>query len=196
MDNKNHKVYCHTNLINGKKYVGQTGKNKAEERWGYNGIQYKPSKNPKNNHGNYHFWNSIQKYGWDNFKHEILKDNLSKEEANYWEKYYIKEWDLLNPNKGYNHKEGGEGGKLSEESKMKISKNHSRYWLGRKHSEEYIFERRKNANNCKKIICIETQRIFNSMAEASREMNLSYSHITEVCNNKRKTTGGYHFEYC
>ena len=43
-----------------------------EKRWGVNGRNYKSSP---------HFYSAIQKYGWDNFEHNILFTNLTKEEA-------------------------------------------------------------------------------------------------------------------
>ena len=49
-------VYQHKNKINGKRYFGITSR-KPEERWGYNGRNYKSSP---------HFYSAIQKYGWDN----------------------------------------------------------------------------------------------------------------------------------
>lgn len=57
-------IYIHLNKINDKKYIGITCK-KPEIRWA-NGLGYK--KQP--------FWNAITKYGWDNFEHIIIKDNL------------------------------------------------------------------------------------------------------------------------
>ena len=69
--NKNYCVYCHTNKINGKKYIGITCQ-KPNKRWGVDGKKYHES--PK-------FWNAIQKYGWDNFNHEVLFTHLSKDEA-------------------------------------------------------------------------------------------------------------------
>ena len=62
-------VYVHINKINHKKYIGIT-KQKPEDRWGKNGENYKESP---------HFYAAIQKYGWDNFEHIILKENLTKE---------------------------------------------------------------------------------------------------------------------
>ena len=46
----------------------------------------------------------------------------------------------------------------------------------------------------KKVICIETGVIYNCIAKASKETNIS--HISECCYNKRKTAGGYHWEFC
>ena len=47
----------------------------------------------------------------------------------------------------------------------------------------------------RKCMCIETQEIFHSLAEASRALKLSESKICSVCSGKRKTTGGLHFKY-
>ena len=65
-------VYVHTNLINNKKYVGITKQNPPELRWGKDGSGYGT---------NSYFASAIKHYGWNNFSHEILYDNLTKEEA-------------------------------------------------------------------------------------------------------------------
>lgn len=69
----NYKIYMHKNKINGKVYIGQTSKS-LDERCGKNGSGYI---------GCIRFYNAIQKYGWDNFEHEIIEDNiLDRETAN------------------------------------------------------------------------------------------------------------------
>lgn len=90
-------VYCHTNLIDRKKYIGVTS-NSPRMRYGKDGSRYKQS---------VYFYNAIQKYGWKNFSHKILKSSLSKDEASEWEKYYIKLYDTQNREHGYNIQEGG-----------------------------------------------------------------------------------------
>ncbi len=55
-------VYQHRNKINNKVYIGIT-QQALEKRWGINGTNYKSSP---------HFFSAIQKYGWDNFEHNIL----------------------------------------------------------------------------------------------------------------------------
>lgn len=89
-------LYVHTNLINKKKYVGVT-KREPKKRWD-NGHGY---------YSNKEFYNDILKYGWDNFTHEVLLKNLSKDEASEMEKKYIKEYSSNKKKYGYNHTTGG-----------------------------------------------------------------------------------------
>ena len=105
-------VYKHTNKLNGKCYIGITQQLNYKKRWGY-GAGY--SKQLK-------FYNAIEKYGWDNFDHEILYTGLSAEEAGMLEKELIKKYD--SQNNGYNINEGGEnvGYHHSNETKQKLAK--------------------------------------------------------------------------
>lgn len=59
-------VYCHT-FPNGKKYIGITGQS-VSRRW-RNGEGYEGQP----------VYNAILKFRWENIKHEILFENLSKE---------------------------------------------------------------------------------------------------------------------
>lgn len=103
-------VYAHINKINGKVYVGQS-KN-ITKRWHNNGLEYQ--KCP-------YFWSAIQKYGWDNFEHIVLIDNLTKEQADEYEIFYINKYHSSYKENGYNIREGGSHGALSEVTKQKIS---------------------------------------------------------------------------
>jgi group I intron endonuclease len=106
-------VYQHKNKINGKVYIGIT-KQIPELRWGKDGCNYKSSP---------HFYSAIQKYGWDNFEHNILFKNLTKEEACAKEQELIKEFNSMNRKFGYNSTSGGEAlFEMSDESKIKKSK--------------------------------------------------------------------------
>lgn len=53
----------------------------------------------------------------------------------------------------------------------------------------------ENHKKCKQVKCLETNEIFESAHDAGRKLNLNFRLISSVCNNKRKTTGGYHFIY-
>lgn len=91
------KIYKHTNKTNGKCYIGQTCRKNLNERWnngkGYNGTI---------------FAKAIEKYGWDNFDHEIIEDNiLTQEEANEREQYWIEYYGSYGEN-GYNMTRGGD----------------------------------------------------------------------------------------
>lgn len=110
-NNKAYTVYMHISP-NGKRYIGIT-KQKPERRWRKNGEGYAR---------NAHFWNAILKYGWDNFKHEILFDNLPKEKAETLEIDLISLYKSNDFNFGYNLDKGGNClGSFSKEHKQKIS---------------------------------------------------------------------------
>lgn len=79
----------------GKSYIGQTTRS-LFERAQHNGKEYKNCTV---------FYNAIQKYGWDNFKAEILEECLSSE-LDEKEKSYIEKYNSLVPN-GYNVRIGG-----------------------------------------------------------------------------------------
>lgn len=119
IENRNYCVYIHTSP-SGKKYVGQTGK-KPEKRWRNGGKGYLSKKD-----GRYiqpMFAHAILKYGWDNFEHEIVAFNLTKEEADTLEKSLIEKLNTMDSNHGYNLRQGGSHGGLSEEAKRKIGES-------------------------------------------------------------------------
>lgn len=116
-------VYSHENIYNGKKYIGITSV-RPERRW-RKGEGYKRSVK---------FYNSIKKYGWDSFKHEILYENLTENEAKNIEQKLIRK--NKKQNLSYNITDCGEGNKgwvVSEDTKKKISESHK----GKKLSEEH-----------------------------------------------------------
>ena len=104
-------VYQHKNKINGKIYIGITSQ-KPEQRWGSQGCNYKSSP---------HFYSAIQKYGWDNFEHNILFTDLTKEQACLKEQELIKNFNSMNREYGYNSTSGGDIFIMNEETKQKIS---------------------------------------------------------------------------
>lgn len=113
---KNYVVYKLTNIINNKVYIGLSKNVKV--RWSYNGIHYK--KSPK-------IFNAINKYGWDNFKKEIIKDDLTREEACLLEIETIELYKSRNRKFGYNIAKGGNGGV--------IYLKHPKGMLGKKQTE-------------------------------------------------------------
>lgn len=136
---KGYKVYKHTSP-NGKVYIGITCQD-VECRW----------KNGKGYKDNEYFVNAINKYGWDNFDHEVICGGLSKYEAETLEKDLISSLNSSDRRYGYNIQKGGGVGRLSEETKRKISEaNKGRCgelnnFFGKTHSEE-TKEKLRNAN--------------------------------------------------
>ena len=106
-------VYKHTSP-NNKVYIGITSR-KPEYRWN-SGKGYINNK---------YFTTAINKYGWNEFEHSILYENLSKEEAETKEIELIKKYKSNQREYGYNIENGWNSiGKLSNETKYKLSIAH------------------------------------------------------------------------
>lgn len=97
-------IYCYTNKINGKKYVGQTNNEKRRIR------EHKSCAfNEKSYSYNLPFHKAIRKYSFENFIYEKLEDNLdNQKEVDEREKYWIKEKQSLIGEHGYNILSGGQ----------------------------------------------------------------------------------------
>lgn len=73
-----------------------------------------------------YFSRAIQKYGWKNFEHIILFEDLTQEIASIIEQELIKKYNTYNPNFGYNIRSGGVSGyKLKESTKEKLRERFS-----------------------------------------------------------------------
>lgn len=141
-------IYCLTNKINGKKYVGQTWQS-INRRLGQH----------KNPNGCIKIHSAIEKYGMVGFDVAVLATVDDQEKADQLEMFWVAAFDcVIN---GYNISPGGRGHKtfsddtlrkmseakqgfipwnkgkqLSEEHKKHVSENHARPCLGMIHSEE------------------------------------------------------------
>ena len=163
---KMYTIYRHVNKINGKSYIGQTCQ-KLENRW-HNGHGYKKTHQTA-------FYNAIQKYGWDNFEHEILVENIKTlQEANKLEQYWIAYYHtwVYDPEcNGYNQTKGGDGSpgrKMSKTTKAKIKKE---------------------------VYCVELDQVFDSMKSDSEITGCLVSKISSCCKGHANTAGGYHWRY-
>ena len=185
-------VYMHINKLNQKKYIGIT-KNDVYKRW-RNGLNYKSC---------IALNNAIQKYGWDNFEHIIVKKELSKEDAEELEIELIRNYDSANSKYGYNIQYGGNSiGKHSEETKKKISDSESgeNHWNYGKHfsvsSKEKMSASKKGYigekhNRSKKVICNETGITYINFREAEERTGIISTSISKCCSSKLKKAGGY-----
>ena len=52
-----------------------------------------------------------------------------------------------------------------------------------------------NTNSVKKVLCVETGIEFDSVTQAAEVVGCSISNLSNVLKGKRKTTGGFHWEY-
>lgn len=130
-------VYMHTSP-NEKRYIGITEKS-PEKRW-RNGTGYS---------NNRQFMNAIKKYGWANFRHEVLFSDLSKESAQRIEQLLIFVYKSADPNNGYNRTLGGEsasGWVHTEDEKLRMSESHKgekNHFYGKNHTDESLEKMRK-----------------------------------------------------
>lgn len=207
-----HLIYCYTNLINNKKYIGQTNNLKRRIK------QHKDDSFTNYNEARYNqlIHQAIRKYGLDNFKIDILEDSIPIELIDKKEKYYIREYNTMVPN-GYNLTEGGMANKTApvpskyenvftlivkelqgEKSLKEIAKhfNMSYSYLSdinngtRLFHENIIYPIRKSSNSPSKedyqiiIDMIENTNL--SCAKIAQQLNLSAATVRKVNNGQIK----------
>ena len=69
-------------------------------------------------------------------------------------------------------------------------------WCTNEYNHNYGTRNERVAKSLsKKVICITTGEIFNSMREACRKYDINTGRMTECCQGKRKTAGGYKWKY-
>lgn len=201
-------VYLITNKINGKQYIGQTIQ-PLEDRWRYHKSKSSRCLALKS---------AIDKYGVDSFEIEILTICNNDQELNKKEVEFIKQFNTLAPN-GYNLTTGGERPYYSNESREKMSKsgknrspisedtskklsnrikgekNHN---FGKKFNEEHR-EKLSNSHIGKistkrqKVICYESNKTYQSISEAAKDLNMNVGYLHQIINGKRKSPKGLTF---
>lgn len=202
MDDAVYSVYKHT-TPNGKVYIGITGRS-PKERWD-SGHGYK---------GSSAFYNAIKKYGWDSILHEILYENLTKDEAESFEVELISLYQSNERKYGYNIALGGSANQLgrkrteTERERISLTCKTSKVFLegskrgavtriGHVTAED---TKRKislanagkitNINRLKPVISISDCAIYPSVASAARENNMSDSRIYRCCSGETKSANG------
>ena len=93
---------------------------------------------------------------------------------------------------------------VSEETRRKLREIN----IGKTQTKETINKRKNtflekkkngwkqtNSSHRKKVICIETKQVYNSIKDVAIELKVHPSNITNVLKGKQKTCKGYHFEY-
>lgn len=96
-------IYITTNNINGKRYIGKAWNNKNKNYIGSGILLVK----------------AVKKYGRENFKKEILEDNIyCKKELIKKEIYYIEKYNAYNSDLFYNLTIGGDGGETVKDKSI------------------------------------------------------------------------------
>ncbi|MBO5037695.1 MAG: GIY-YIG nuclease family protein [Clostridia bacterium] len=168
-------VYKHTSP-SGKVYIGIT--KDIRHRWRNNGAGYK---------GSTRIHNAILKYGWDNFKHEILFSGLSQKDACLKEIELIKHYQSTDIRYGYNLQSGGQNPVPSEESCKKISAS----LLG--HSVSDQTKNKLSKAKSLPVICIESGVVYENASRAAEALGLCSTSIGKTTNGRQENCGGLHF---
>ena len=111
--------------------------------------------------------------------------------------------------------------RLSTETREKISKNHSRYWIGKKFTQKHRHHMSENStryflgksfsdkhinnlrkakrNNFKPVAQFDLNDVFikkyESISEASRKTKINKRHISVICNGRRKSIYGFRWKF-
>ena len=192
-------IYKITNILNSKIYIGLTT-NTISRR--FNGHKQTAKKGLEKSR----LYNSMRKYGSENFKIELVYTATSIEDLKEKEIYYINLYNTKDDKVGYNIIDGGDCGKLgykmSEESKDLLRQKA----LLRKHTQKSkdlmsknrkgiklpgsALEKVKEHNNLTSKIVIKTidnlTIEYKSVSEAARQNNIDPKSISRSLNaNKR-----------
>lgn len=161
-------IYCITNKVNGKSYVGKTCD--VEYRW----KQHVGDALRENPERRYAFQNAIRKYGEDSFFWEIIEEHSTIEEANVAEEFFISYLGTVAPF-GYNLTKGGEGESPSYETRKRISETLKRTssFIGKKGPEHPNFgTKRTPEQNAKHQASCRARAKGKINAELAREIYL------------------------
>lgn len=134
-------IYMVKNCVNGKVYIGST--NDISTRFSHHKNELN-----KGIHHNDHLQNSWNKYGSDSFEFKTLMVCPDKERNNC-EQMFIDLYDSQNREFGYNIRDA-DAHSVSEETRLKMSKNNGRYWKGKTRPKELnkkVSEKLSGENN-------------------------------------------------
>lgn len=175
-------VYCATNKINGKRYIGITSKSLVH--------RITKHRNSTDRVSSCVFHCAIRKYGFDSFSWEILKENIDYAEALVSEKEYIELFRTFvgsDGSEGYNMTLGGEGSLGTRASVLCKEKNSQ--FLKDNEKSKHVHAARIKALSIKVIR--HDGLVFDSMIEASIASNVSVTGIQRCVSGKFGQSQGF-----
>lgn len=204
-------IYSIINKTNNLIYIGST-----------NNLQHRKNQHfsllSLNKHFNKKLQNSWNKYGFDQFEFNVIEE-CDLTELKTKEQFWIDFYQSYKSKNGFNLVKIAERIILSDETKNKISKNHSRYWKNKKFAIEHRNNMKKNSNKYwknKKLSDIHKKNLSDShkksiiqldkngnlineflgIKEAAEKTGFSEIGIQQVLTGyKRKTIYGFIFKY-
>ncbi len=195
MNDKKLLVYVIKCELNNKFYVGIT--NDLTKRWNKHVYDAKHN-SPCVIH------RAMRKYGLENFSITEIQQSSSKEELCKLEQFYIRELETHVSCGGYNETFGGEapmlGRKHSKKTRLLISKR----MKGRSSPNKGKFasnetKQKISETHSKSVLQINLEGItvatYRSITEASKAIGVAGTNITKVCRGKKKTAGGFRWQY-
>ena len=175
-------IYLTTNLVNGKKYIGQH----KIQKCGVDRDEYLGS--------GVLLTRAIKKYGRENFKREVLDFANNSDELNSKEEYYISFYDAVSRNDFYNIDCGGRGYHYTEESlqqwiqKMNDWRTDHPDKVKEIHAKAVDGARKKNGENLKRFYEEHTDEFLQRYAKSSISINKYIEeHPEEVSQRIQKT---------
>ena len=177
-------IYIIRNTVNGKVYIGQSRRLTNRQYTHFRSLE-------KGEHHNKHLQRSYDTYGADAFEFEVL-EYCDLENLDEREKYWIKQYDAVNGDRGYNNEYGGNVGKEVSERVREAKRGENNPMYGKVPSEETRLKMRMssigtNTNLTAEQVYQMKEELLNGMTErqASEKYGITIAAVGKIrtCKN-------------
>jgi group I intron endonuclease len=166
-------VYEIRNLVNDKRYIGQSSQNDKQRLWEHKTYL------KKGNHQNRHLQRAWNKYTEENFVMNVLETCDSLEDLNRLEIHYVTLYKTLNRKFGYNIRGPGDNKFMPEETRRRVSQSKLGVSVHTPESIEKIRQASKNRvhsqasrekRSQKLKGCVQSVKLRDQWAQAHRKL--------------------------